>query len=172
MNRRIFVGVAAVGILALAWVGFQQLGEAPTAHSKQGSAPLAQPPAPESHPSRVEPRSPPAAGPVRTASVAVVSAPPPLDERLIMNTLRELGDSAPQYSLEMARAGNARFPDSPDAAERAWYVCKSLVNLENFYDARDEARLMVAKYPGTPWASDVERHLLVNPLDLPGDPAP
>jgi hypothetical protein len=109
-------------------------------------------------------------------SVSVVPSTPepavPYDENVLMNTLRELGDSAPQRSLEMAREGNLRFPNSPDAAERAWYVCKSLVNLENFYDAREEAKAMVAKYPGTPWASDIQRHLLVNPLDLPGDPAP
>ena len=95
-----------------------------------------------------------------------------MDEPALMNTLRELGDSAPADTLRMARAGNARFPDSPDAAERTWYICKSLVNLENFYEAREEARLMVQKYPGTPFTDDVERHLLTNPLDLPGDPPP
>jgi hypothetical protein len=121
-----------------------------------------------------EPHSTPAAEPYQTVSVAVTppSAPKALDEPAIMSTLRELGDSQPQRSLELARDGNARFPGSPDAAERAWYVCKSLVNLENFRDARDEARRMVAAFPNTPWALDVQRHLLTNPLDLPGDPPP
>ncbi len=107
---------------------------------------------------------------------SVVPAPPqaaPLpDEPTLMSTLRTLGDSEPERSLQLARDAEQRFPDSPDAAEQEWYVCKSLVNLERFYDAREEARLMVAAYPGTPWATDVQRHLLVNPLDLPGDPAP
>jgi hypothetical protein len=110
------------------------------------------------------------AQPTVTAAVREPSAP--LDERSIMNTLRELGDSVPERSLKLAREGNERFPNSLDAAERGWYICKSLVNLEDFYDAREEARAMVAKYPGTEWATDVQRHLLVNPLDLPGDPPP
>jgi TolA-binding protein len=89
-----------------------------------------------------------------------------------MSTLRALGDSEPERSLQLAREAEQRFPGSADAPEQAWYVCKSLVNLERFYEARDEARAMVDQYPGTPWAEDVARHLLVNPLDLPGDPAP
>jgi hypothetical protein len=123
---------------------------------------------------RVEPPSTPADAPYRTASVTVTppSAPKTLDEPAIMSTLRQLGDSEPQRSLELARDGNTRFSGSPDAAEREWYVCKSLVNLQNFYDARDEARRMVTEYPDTPWTLDVQRHLLTNPLDLPGDPAP
>ncbi len=87
-----------------------------------------------------------------------------------MQTLRELGDSAPLLSLELAREGNRHYASSPDAAERGWYICKALVNLERFYDAREEAREMVTRFRGTAWAVDVERHLLVNPLDLPGDP--
>ena len=89
-----------------------------------------------------------------------------------MSELRELGDSAPEYSLALAREGNARFATSPEAAERAWYVCKSLVNLQDFHAARDEAQAMVQRYANTSWANDVARHLLVNPLDLPSQPAP
>lgn len=111
---------------------------------------------------------------ITPASVAAASprAAPLPDELTLMSTLRTLGDSEPERSLQLARDAEQRFPNSPDAAEQEWYVCKSLVNLERFYDAREEARLMVAAYPGTSWATDVQRHLLVNPLDLPGDPAP
>lgn len=91
-------------------------------------------------------------------------------EPALMQTLRALGDSDPQRSLQLASEAERRFPDSPDAPERAWYVCKSLVNLERFSDARHEAKLMVEKYAGTSWASDVARHLLVNPPGMPGDP--
>jgi len=88
-----------------------------------------------------------------------------------MHALRALGDSDPQRSLQLAREAEQGYPDSPDAAERAWYVCKSLVNLERFTDARHEAKRMVDKYSDTSWAADVARHLLVNPPGLPDDPA-
>jgi hypothetical protein len=120
-----------------------------------------------------EPKRPPALAltPVSLDVTPPRAAPPP-DEPALMSTLRTLGDSEPERSLQLAREAEQRFPGSADAAEQEWYVCKSLVNLERFYDARDEARLMVAAYPATPWAQDVARHLLVNPLDPPGDSAP
>jgi hypothetical protein len=90
-----------------------------------------------------------------------------LDEASLMTKLRELGQSAPEQSLALARAGNERFPDSLDAAERAWIVVRSLVSLQRFHEARDETKVMKEKYPGTPWALDAERHLLVHPLDQP-----
>lgn len=102
-------------------------------------------------------------------SVAPVQAVALPDEASLMSTLRALGDSDPQRSLQLVSAAERRFPASPDAAERSWYVCKSLVNLERFYDAREAARRMVNEYPGTSWANDVARHLLVNPLGPPGD---
>jgi len=109
--------------------------------------------------------------PVQVASLrATPSGPPELDEPSLMAKLRELADSNPEYSLGLARTGNKRFADSSEAAEREWYICKALVNLQDFYGAREEARLMVTRYPGTPWSLDVQRHLLTNPLELPGDP--
>lgn len=169
MRATLPVTVALVGLVAVIWYAQSKPSDAGVATHRESPGPAAT--VIDRVESPAEPQSPPSVEPPDTVLVA---APPPAlpDEGALMSTLRQLGDSSPQASLEMARAGNARFPDSPDAAERAWYVCKSLVNLENFYDARDEARLMVAKYPGTPWADDVRRHLLVNPLDLPGDPPP
>lgn len=127
--------------------------------------------APEREQPSAVPLPPAEVVPAALAFAPVRAAPLPNEETL-MTTLRTLGDSAPERSLELARAAEQRFPASPDAAERSWYVCKSLVNLERFYDAREEARRMVSEYPGTSWATDVARHLLVNPPGLPGDPAP
>jgi hypothetical protein len=39
--------------------------------------------------------------------------------------------------------------------------------LRQFHAARDEAEAMVALHPRTPWTMDVQRHVLVNPLDYP-----
>lgn len=120
----------------------------------------------------------PAASPLITPRPPITSAsaaetPPAsatgLDEPAVMDTLRQLGDSAPTFSLALAREANRQYPNSADAAERGFYICKSLVNLERFLDARAEARLMVEQFRGTAWASDVERHLLVNPFGPPPD---
>ena len=82
-----------------------------------------------------------------------------------MARLRALAGTNSPLTLQLAREGNIRFPDSPDAPERAWMVVKSLANLERFKDAHDEAAIMVKRYPGTSWSLDVQRHLLSNPLE-------
>jgi hypothetical protein len=127
----------------------------PTAEPQRTPQPVAPPPAP--------------AAATQPASITVARPQPaaPLDEPTMMSRLRELGDSSPLESLAIAKQANLLFPDSPEAAERQWYVCKSLVNLENFKEAREQAKLMVEQFPGTTWAADVQSHLLVNP---PGPP--
>lgn len=101
-----------------------------------------------------------------TASVAfpIPHVPTLLDEISLMQNLDRLGESDPAVSLRLARDGNARFPRSADAAQRAWIVVKALVNMKRFEEAKNEASVMVDKYRGTTWAADVARHLLVNPL--------
>jgi hypothetical protein len=84
-----------------------------------------------------------------------------------MAKLRALGPGDPKLAIHLAREGNYRFPTSPDAAERAWFVAKSLAGLGRFEEARDEALVMVQRFRGTPWAADAERHLLVYPLGEP-----
>jgi hypothetical protein len=103
-----------------------------------------------------------------TPTAPATAAPTPaLDERSIMSALRGLGPEDAERVLQLAREGNARFPNSPDAAERSWTIVKALTTLQRFHEARDEAQLAVQRYPGTTWAQDVERHLLIHPLDLP-----
>jgi hypothetical protein len=113
-----------------------------------GARPVAVPPAPIAAPSR------------RDASAAP-------SEPALMATLREIGGTAPPRSIELAREGQRRFPNSADAPERAFIIVQSLVNLRRFHEARDEAREMVRKYPDNPFALDAQRHLLVYPLDQP-----
>jgi hypothetical protein len=90
-------------------------------------------------------------------------------EAALMKRLHELGENDPPASLLLALDGNARFPGSADAPERGWIICKSLVNMQRFQEAVAEARLVVERYPSTPWALDVERHLLVNPMTDPAE---
>jgi hypothetical protein len=69
--------------------------------------------------------------------------------------------------IALARAKNQQLPDSPEAAERAWMIVKSLDGLARHHEARAAALDIVSRYPDTPWARDVQRHVLVYPLDQP-----
>jgi hypothetical protein len=80
-----------------------------------------------------------------------------------MTHLRAIQDSDPAQALVLARDGNARFPESADAAERAEIVVKSLALLGKPSEARREAEAMVNRYPGTPWALEVEKHTGAHP---------
>jgi hypothetical protein len=91
-------------------------------------------------------------------------------ERVLMVKLRQLGLSDPIVSLELARAGQQRFADSPDAAERTWFEARALVELQRLDEARVVAKQMVERYPGTDWTRDVQRHLLSHPFGLPPRP--
>jgi hypothetical protein len=88
-----------------------------------------------------------------------------VNEAALMVRLRQLGETDPPLTLRLAREGNARFPKSPDAPERAFIVVKSLVDMTRFKEAQEEARRMLKNYPNDPHTLDVERHLLSNPLE-------
>lgn len=84
-----------------------------------------------------------------------------------MIELRALRLTDPARALRRAIQANAEHPDSADAAERAWIAARSLDDLRRFHEAQDVARDMQRRYPGTSWTDDVERHVLLHPLDLP-----
>jgi hypothetical protein len=108
----------------------------------------------------------PASGPGTT------SATDTLGEAALMRQLREMRQSDPELSLRLAREGNERFPGSPDAAERASIVVKSLMRMGRADEATAEARAMVERYPGTSWALDVKRHMLDIPSYVPDAAGP
>jgi hypothetical protein len=85
----------------------------------------------------------------------------------LLTNLHELVASDPSQSLRLAREALGRFPDSPDVPEFEWYAVRSLSNLARFDEARDEAHIMLRKFPETSWASDVQRHVLSNPPSPP-----
>ena len=170
MRRAVAIGAALGAVAAACWL-LWSAREAPKISERSAHSTIASR-SPERLPKATIEHAPTPTLTRTSLELSAARAAALPDERALMSTLRALGDSEPERSLQLAREAERRFPDSPDAPERTWYICKSLVNLERFYDAREEARLMVAAYPGTPWTEDVARHLLVNPLDLPGDPAP
>jgi TolA-binding protein len=89
-----------------------------------------------------------------------------------MAKLHDLAASDPPLSLQLAREAVARFPDSPNAPEFEWNVVKALANMERYKEAKEEARVMVKKYPGNYFAADVERHLLNRAAPPPNIPEP
>ncbi len=110
----------------------------------------------------VAPRAVAAPAPSAPSAVAAALAFP--DEPSLMQELRKLPPPAPEVALRLAHEGNERYPDGPDAPERATIVIKSLMGMGRVDDAVDAAKAMVDKYPGTPWAADVKRHVLDAPL--------
>jgi hypothetical protein len=166
-------GLFAVTVLALIVGSFGYIRSRADEKTARKAAPAELVADDVSNPTDIPAPRPPAAEPAEQVRVASVQAPQPapgLAEPALMSKLRDVADSAPLVALALAREGNQRFPDSPDAPERAWWVCKSLVNLTDFDEARVEARAMVLRYPGTPFTLDIERHLLINPGGPPESP--
>jgi hypothetical protein len=166
--------IATAGVGAVALLLFFALNK----DERSIPAPVAEPSASAPGPSmpetaEVEPH--PAPG---TTVVARSALPPPvepnadkpLDEPSLLTELRDLAASNPPLSLKLAREAVERFPDSPNAPEFEWNVVKALFNMRHLEDAEDEARIMVAKYPNSPFTGDVVHHLLnhpPNPSDVP-----
>lgn len=70
----------------------------------------------------------------------------------------------PAAALRLAREGEARFPEGPEAPERKWYEARALVELQRIEEAVQVARTLVERYPEAEWTADVKRHLLSHPL--------
>ncbi|MGA2449841.1 MAG: hypothetical protein ABTD50_14265 [Polyangiaceae bacterium] len=175
MEKRWLIAVALTLVVAVGsgvsfvWSGAKppSIGRAAAASADEAMSVAAR--VPEARAIHVDPATAfptPTAPPVDAISISTASAdaaPGLQSERQIMAQLHGLAQTNPEASLQLAREGNARFPDSPDAPERGWIVVKALTNMRRFDEARDEAKIMVARYRGTSWATDVERHVLVHP---------
>jgi hypothetical protein len=102
--------------------------------------------------------------PPRASTPQVVAPPPsvrsgdvaPKDEPSLMAELRSLKGSNPERAAQLASDGNARFPDSSDAPERASILIHSLVQEGRLTEARRSAEEMVNHYPDSAWVRDVE----------------
>jgi hypothetical protein len=143
------------GLLVVAGVG---LGAAALLRAKPAPPPTASvapvavepppaPPAPAAHPPGPG-QSPPPDGSEASAL---------LNEAVLMARLRSVSGSNFPLAVELARAGNKRFPDSPNAPERASILIHALVAEGLPRDARAEAEYAVNHYPDSSWVQGIER---------------
>lgn len=79
------------------------------------------------------------------------------DEASLMAELRGVRASNPARAVELARAGNQRFPDSPEAPERAAILIHALSDQGQASEARGEAEHMVNHYPDSNWVREIEQ---------------
>jgi hypothetical protein len=167
--------ILAAGVTALAVVlvvlASRDRRSVPAPIETQDPIAAAAPPAPSEPPAKPLPPVPVAlATGSRLRTAAKPDAEKPLDETSLMTKLHDLAASDPPLSLRVAKEALERFPDSPNAPEFNWNLVKALFNMGRVEEARVEARVMVAKYPGDSFAGDVEHHLLnhpPNPADIP-----
>ena len=73
-----------------------------------------------------------------------------------MARLRSVAGSNFPLAVELARAGNRRFPDSPDAPERTSILIHALAAQGLSRDARGEAEFAVNHYPDSSWVREIE----------------
>ncbi len=66
-----------------------------------------------------------------------------MNEAVLMAHLRELARSDSAQAIEIARAGNKKFPDSPDAPERTSILIHALITQDKLSEGRAEAEYMV-----------------------------
>jgi hypothetical protein len=153
----VLVVVAGVGLGAAA---FLRAKPAPVTAPAEEPAPVA--PVAAAPPPAPAPPAPHPPGPDRSPST---TAPPPpagseaaapLKESVLMARLRSVAGSNFPLAVELARAGNRRFPDSPDAPERASILVHALAAQGMAKEARGEAEYAVNHYPDSSWVSDIE----------------
>ncbi len=101
--------------------------------------------------------------------VATTMAATGTDEATLLTQMRGVVETDPELALRLAREGNTRYPNGKDGAERGWIICKALTNLRRFDEAREEAKIMVKQYPGTSFAGDITKHILINPGTHPSE---
>jgi hypothetical protein len=163
----VFVGAVLVVAVALgvrmAAAPRPKATESPPADEPKKPAPPV--PAPDPMPPRtlgLDASVPPTPHPA--PKKAATAKPKLLTESELLERLRKAQDTDDyMLSYELAREGQRRFPDSPNAPEIAAMVVKSLARQGKISEARAEAETMVNKYAGTHWAREVERHTGAHP---------
>jgi len=93
-----------------------------------------------------------------------------LDEMSLLSNLHDLAAADPPRSLQLAREAVDRFPGSANAPEFEWNAVKALFNMGRLEEAKNEAQLMLRRYPQSSFTGDVIHHLLNPQPNPPGAP--
>jgi len=157
-------GALVLAIVIAVWHGLSadESDAAKRAASAPPAAPETAPPAPPSPPPPAAPPSGPAAAAQNAPPDAAVPAPnvqaaiARMNEAVLMAHLREVARSDSAQAIEIARAGNKKFPDSPDAPERTSILIHALITQDKLSEGRAEAEYMVNHYPDSKWVRDIE----------------
>jgi hypothetical protein len=167
-TNRLKILLAVGGAAALAVIVVKATGRAPRdeAPPEGEPVPAATPPVAAAPPPAAAqaPPSAPAHPPGPDQSPSTTAAPPPpgseaakpLSEAVLMARLRNVAGSDFPLAVELARAGNRRFPDSPDAPERASILIHALAAQGMAKEARGEAEFAVNHYPDSQWVREIE----------------
>ena len=149
-RNRVWAGLLAVAAVGLGTAAFLRAKPAPvTPPAEQQAQVAAVAPVPvAAAPAPASPPAPPAHG----GSEAAAS----LNEPLLMARLRGVAGSNFPLAVELARAGNRRFPDSPSAPERASILIHALAAQGMAREARGEAEYAVNHYPDSSWVQGIE----------------
>jgi len=158
------VGALVLAIVIAVWHGLSadESDAAKRAASAPPAAPETAPPTPPSPPPPAAPPSGPAAAAQNAPPDAAVPAPnvqaaiARMNEAVLMAHLREVARSDSAQAIEIARAGNKKFPDSPDAPERTSILIHALITQDKLSEGRAEAEYMVNHYPDSKWVRDIE----------------
>ena len=154
------VGALLLAVVIAVWHAQREEAQAEKRAAPPPAEPLPTPPAdsnaaaaPASGPAAAAPNPPPAA-PAPSANVAAAVAR--MNEAVLMARLREVARTDSAQTIELARAGNKKFPDSPDAPERASILIHALVTQNQLSEGRAEAEYMVNHYPDSSWVREIE----------------
>ena len=113
----------------------------------------ANPPAPGPGPVAASQNTPPAAPPPSPSAQAAVER---MSEAVLMAKLRDVAQQDSAQAIDLARAGNKKYPDSPDAPERSFILIHALITQNQLSEGRAEAEYMVNHYPDSKWVRDIE----------------
>jgi hypothetical protein len=146
--------LVALGLLAAGLWRIERASRATAPGSAQAPSlppdrpsPIANPPPPGIQPP-----------PLSSAAQAVsLTTEAPFDEATLMVRLRSVKDTDPALCTNLAREGNRRFPETPDAPERASILIHSLARQGLASEARGEAEDMVNAYPDSSWVREIEQ---------------
>jgi hypothetical protein len=129
--------------------------EAPTTElASPTPTPAAAPsPSPAAAPAAAAQNAPPDAAPPSASAQAMVAR---MTESVLMARLREVAKTDSAQAIEIARAGNKQYPDSPDAPERTAILIHALVTQNKLSEGRAEAEYMVNHYPDSSWVREIE----------------